>query len=81
MSGRVLLRLGHFPQKCQRFRANGFLAIRYANAAAAKFCNILTVQNFYSDFLVVFRMLPRIRVCPVKDIVSVNAAHLILRRS
>ena len=50
--------LGHFPQKCQRFRANGFLAIRYINALPAKFCNILTVQKFYSDFLVVFRMLP-----------------------
>jgi len=30
-------RLGHFPQKCQRFRANGFVAIKYIKALSAKF--------------------------------------------
>jgi hypothetical protein len=49
----------NFPQKRQRFRANGLLAINYINTLPAKFCNILTVQKLCSDFLVVFRMHPR----------------------
>ena len=48
----------NFPQKRQRFRANGLIAINYVKTLPAKFCNILTVQKLYSAFLVVFRMLP-----------------------
>lgn len=50
-------KLGHFPQKCRRFRANGLLTINYMRHAVAKFCNMLGVQNLYSNARVVFRML------------------------
>ena len=50
--------LSHFPQKCQRFRANGLLAISYVKSADAKFCHIRTVQKIYTDIVVVLRVLP-----------------------
>ncbi len=45
----------------------------YIRTLPAKFRHILTVQNFYSDFLVVFGMLPLKSGVQVKDILSVIA--------
>ena len=43
--------LSHFPQKHRKFRANGFLTIRYEKPVVAKVRNILCVQKLNSGIL------------------------------
>ena len=49
------------PQNRHKFHTTCLIATEYIEVTSAKFRHIMTVQKFYSDFLVVFRMLSNFR--------------------